>query len=251
MPQHYWQQPVVGSPGARAQPAGVRPGHVFGCFLGALVLIAVLQIWTSARAEGTGDQVAPPAIGGTASGQASPLEEELAAKKAAIEAAAKNAPEPAPVPRPPEQSTGDEALIELPIAPAASTQQEPERKPAPAATTSGGTAVLATDGGEPQSLRVLFPANDSRFGVDAESELLRLAGYLIQNQAQRVVLYAHAGDGGQASSDARRLSLSRALAVRTFLVDKGVSVDRIYLRPLGSGIDDGPPDRVDILPLRP
>ncbi len=251
MPQHDSQQPVAGTPGARPRPAGVRRGNVLCPALGALVLIAVLQSGTTARAEGTGDPVALPAVDGAAFNQRSPLEEELAAKKAAIEAAAKDAPEPAPVPRPPEQSSGDEALIELPIAPAASTQQEPERKPAPAVTTSGDTAVLVTDGQELQGLRVLFPENESHFDADAESELLRLAGYLNQNQAQRVVLYAHAGDGGQGSSDARRLSLSRALAVRTFLVDKGVPVDRIYLRPLGSGSDDGPPDRVDILPLRP
>jgi outer membrane protein OmpA-like peptidoglycan-associated protein len=231
--------------------AGIRPGNVFGLLLGALVVIAVMQTLTTARAEGTGDQVALPASGGTASDQGSPLDEELAAKKAAIEAAAKDAPEPAPVPRPPEQSTGDEALIELPIAPAASTRQEPERRPAPAITTSEGAAVPANDAEQLQSLRVLFPENDSHIGADAESELLRLAGYLNHNQAQRVVLYAHAGDGGQGSSHARRLSLSRALAIRMFLVDSGVPADRIYLRPLGSQPADGPADRVDILPLRP
>ncbi len=222
-----------------------------GLLLGAFVLTGGPGTWPAARAEGTGDPVVFPAVGGAASELGSPLDEELAAKKAAAESAASNAPEPAPVPGPPEQSAGDEALIELPIAPAAATQEEPEGKPAPATDVSEGAADPANDGEDLQSLRVLFPADDSHIDAAAESELLRLAGYLNHNHAQRVVLYAHAGGGGRGSSDARRLSLSRALAVRTFLVDRGVPADRIQLRPLGRGSDDGPPDRVDILPLRP
>ncbi|HEX9769365.1 MAG TPA: OmpA family protein [Kiloniellales bacterium] len=251
MPQHDPQQPVGGATGASTRRAGLRLRVVSGLLLGALVLTAGPGTWRAARADGSGDPVDVPIVDGSASKQGSPLNEELAAKKAAARSAASDAPEPAPVPGPPEQSAGDEALIELPIAPAAATQEEPEGKPAPATAASEGTADPANDGEDLQSLRVLFPADDSHIDAAAESELLRLAGYLNHNQAQRVVLYAHAGGGGQGSSDARRLSLSRALAVRTFLVDRGVPADRIYLRPLGSGSDDGPPDRVDILPLRP
>ena len=175
----------------------------------------------------------------------------LAAKKAAAEAAANDALEPAPVPPPPVQSSDDESLIELPIAPTGSRQDESEETIAPGPTASEGAAVVSDNAEELQSLRVLFPAGGIGIDTAAESELIRLAGYLNHNQAQRVVLRAHAGDSDQGSSHARRLSLSRALAIRTFLVDRGVPVDRIYLRPLGSEFEDGPPDRVDILPLRP
>jgi outer membrane protein OmpA-like peptidoglycan-associated protein len=190
--------------------------------------------------------------------QTSPLDEERAAKKAAAEAAS-GTPDPATVPEPPEQSPGqssdDEAPIEQPIAPAGSRQDEPGEALAtvtgPADGPSDGRALVIDDADQLQSLRVLFPEDGISIDAAAESELIGLAGYLNNYQAQRVVLHAHAGDSAQGSSHARRLSLSRALAIRTFLVDRGVPVDRIYLRPLGSEVEDGPPDRVDILPLRP
>lgn len=84
----------------------------------------------------------------------------------------------------------------------------------------------------------------------AKEELLDLAGYLTQNDDQRIQLFAYASSAGQTGSRARRISLSRALAVRAFLVDKGVRAARVDLRPLGGETKDGPPDRVDIVPVR-
>ncbi len=232
MPQHNSHQPVPNPPVIRA---GV------GLLLGALALTAGLAVLPTARAGTAGQSLE----------QTSPLDEELAAKKAASEAAAIGTPDPAPVPEPPEQSSGDDTLIELPIAPAGSRQDEPEEALAPATNAPDGVAAAIDVAAELQDLRVLFPAEGISIDAAAESELIELAGYLNHNQAQRVVLRAHAGDSDQGRSHARRLSLSRALAIRTFLVDRGVPVDRIYLRPMGSEIEDGPPDRVDILPLRP
>lgn len=232
MPQHNSQQPVPNPPVIRA---GV------GLLLGAIALTAGLAVLPTARADTAGRSVE----------QTSPLDEELAAKKAASEAAAIGTPDPAPVPEPPELSSDDETLIELPIAPAGSRRDELEEALAPATNAPDGVAAAIDVAAELQDLRVLFPAEGISIDAAAESELIGLAGYLNHNQAQRVVLHAHAGDSDQGSSHARRLSLSRALAIRTFLVDRGVPVDRIYLRPMGSEIEDGPPDRVDILPLRP
>jgi hypothetical protein len=47
-------------------------------------------------------------------------------------------------------------------------------------------------------------------------------------------------------STARRISLSRAMAVRSALVASGVPSARIFVRALGEQFGDGPPDRVDI-----
>jgi outer membrane protein OmpA-like peptidoglycan-associated protein len=64
--------------------------------------------------------------------------------------------------------------------------------------------------------------------------------------AARVQLEAYGGAPGDKSSDARRLSLKRALAVRQLLIDDGVPSARIDVRAMG-GIDDkGPVDRVDV-----
>ena len=232
-PQHADPKPTDESVGA-------------GRWIGALALAAGLLLAPTARADTAGQSAK----------QASPLAEERAAKEA--EAASKGAPDPALVPDPPEQIPGRpsdaETLIELPIAPAGTRPDEsgePEEALAPVPATSEDTAAVIDEADELQRLRVLFPQGGIAIDADAESELIGLAGFLSANQAQRVVLQAYAGGDNQGGSDARRLSLSRALAIRSFLVDRGVAVERVHLRPLGSEIEDGPADRVDILPLRP
>jgi outer membrane protein OmpA-like peptidoglycan-associated protein len=76
-----------------------------------------------------------------------------------------------------------------------------------------------------------------------------LAGDLsqaLESGVSRVELEAYGGAPGDKSSDARRLSLKRALAVRQLLIDSGVPSARIDVRAMG-GIDDhGSPDRVDV-----
>jgi outer membrane protein OmpA-like peptidoglycan-associated protein len=76
-----------------------------------------------------------------------------------------------------------------------------------------------------------------------------LAGDLnsaLEAGASRVQLQAYGGVPGDKSSDARRLSLRRALAVRQLLIDDGIPSSRIDVRAMG-GIDDkGPSDRVDV-----
>jgi outer membrane protein OmpA-like peptidoglycan-associated protein len=62
----------------------------------------------------------------------------------------------------------------------------------------------------------------------------------------RVELEAFGGAKGDKGSDARRLSLKRALAIRQVLIDDGVSPDRIDVRANGGADDTGPTDRVDV-----
>ena len=60
-----------------------------------------------------------------------------------------------------------------------------------------------------------------------------------------VQIEAFGGKPGDKSSDARRLSLKRALIVRQLLIDDGIPSERIVVRAMG-GASDGAPDRVDI-----
>jgi outer membrane protein OmpA-like peptidoglycan-associated protein len=62
----------------------------------------------------------------------------------------------------------------------------------------------------------------------------------------RVELQAFGGSKGDKGSDARRLSLKRALAIRQVLIDDGVAADRIDVRAMGGTDDSGPADRVDV-----
>ncbi|HWM61669.1 MAG TPA: OmpA family protein [Rhizomicrobium sp.] len=62
----------------------------------------------------------------------------------------------------------------------------------------------------------------------------------------RVELEAFGGAKGDKGSDAHRLSLKRALAIRQVLIDDGVASDRIDVHANGGTDDSGPTDRVDV-----
>ena len=58
---------------------------------------------------------------------------------------------------------------------------------------------------------------------------------------------AYASIDGKSESQARRLSLSRALAVRSRLIGAGIRSTRIDVRALGSRVNGGKANRVDLL----
>ncbi len=96
---------------------------------------------------------------------------------------------------------------------------------------------------------ILFPHNGSEPTEQSASHLRELAGDLnsaLQAGARRVQLDAFGGAPGDKSSDARRVSLRRALVIRQLLINDGVPASRIDVRAMG-GIDDaGNADRVDV-----
>lgn len=149
-----------------------------------------------------------------------------------------------------EDASDSEALIELPMAPAVASPGASDEETSATPPSDDLSAVTGASDAL-RRLRVLFP--EDGIGIDPadEPDLAGLAGYLKQNRDQRIVLQAYVGGEDRSGSDARRLSLSRALAIRTFLVDRGVPAERVHLQPLGKRDEDGPPDRVDILPLHP
>lgn len=96
---------------------------------------------------------------------------------------------------------------------------------------------------------IIFPHNASEPTEQSASELRELAGDLnsaLEAGARRVQLDAFGGAPGDKSSDARRVSLKRALVIRQLLINDGVPASRIDVRAMG-GIDDrGNADRVDV-----
>ena len=137
---------------------------------------------------------------------------------------------------------------------AVQTARAPAR-PSPPATQSRGeepkVAVLPRvslprDGG--QVLRIDFLGASTRLTSDAERSLGSLAATMGESDG-RLQLKAYAGGTGETLSSARRLSLSRALAVRSFLIEQGIRSTRIDVRALGRAEDSGPPERVDVVLL--
>jgi outer membrane protein OmpA-like peptidoglycan-associated protein len=62
----------------------------------------------------------------------------------------------------------------------------------------------------------------------------------------RMQIKAYAGEPNISQSNARRLSLSRALAVRSYLIKKGIRSTRIDVRALGNKVASGAPNRADL-----
>ena len=90
-----------------------------------------------------------------------------------------------------------------------------------------------------------FAPGQTAVGGAAGGALDRVARRLESDSRLRVHLAAYAGGPGSPAGAARRLSLARALAVRSYLIDKGVSSTRIDVRAFGGRTAGGAPDRVD------
>jgi len=96
--------------------------------------------------------------------------------------------------------------------------------------------------------QVRFRAGSTVLTRDDEDRLKAMADKVAPTEA-RLRLEAYAKGTGADASKARRLSLSRALAVRSFLIENGLRSTRIDVRALGIARDGDVPDRVDIVLL--
>ncbi len=96
---------------------------------------------------------------------------------------------------------------------------------------------------------VLFK-NDGYQVVDVEkgslSQLDRLARE-IGMQQQRILLRAFGGLRGDNSHEAHLVALRRGLAIRRYLIERGVSSSLIDVTAVGGATDGGPLDRVDVV----
>lgn len=132
------------------------------------------------------------------------------------------------------------------VAPAAPAAALPTERAAPEA--AGQMAALPPAGGD--ILQVEFPQGSSALSRGIEAKLGALAAQLKATDA-RLQLKAFASATGDNISRARRLSLSRALAVRSYLIEQGLRSTRIDVRALGIARDGGGADRVDVVLLSP
>ena len=97
------------------------------------------------------------------------------------------------------------------------------------------------------STRIGFSAGSAKLNSDASARLQDVSASLKKNGALRIQLLSYAGAKDGSASQARRLSLSRALAARSYLIKKGIHSTRIDVRALGNHSGNGPTDRIDIL----
>jgi len=120
--------------------------------------------------------------------------------------------------------------------------------PPPVSAAPPPGAEAATPGFTKRSV-ILFAPDAADPAQSALGAIKFLAGDLnaaMTSASARVQIQAFGGNRGDKSSDARRLSLKRALAIRQVLIDDGVPAERIDVRAMGGADDSGPADRVDV-----
>jgi outer membrane protein OmpA-like peptidoglycan-associated protein len=147
---------------------------------------------------------------------------------------------PAPRPELPE-NVPDTATI-TPITPPepASGAQPP---PPPPVSDTATTAAAPTTAG----LRLTFAPGASDLSPESSTSIKQLTQAAPAGDATTTFnVLAYAPGKPDDPSTARRVSLSRAMAVRSALVSDGVPSARIFVRALGEQYGDGPPDRVDL-----
>jgi outer membrane protein OmpA-like peptidoglycan-associated protein len=126
--------------------------------------------------------------------------------------------------------------------PKVASNAPPPVRTAPAGPTTGKESLTKRS-------VILFAKDAPDPAKSALGALKFLAGDLNASMTTpnaRVELQAYGGAKGDKGSDARRLSLKRALAIRQVLIEDGVSADRIDVRAMGGVDDTGPTDRVDV-----
>jgi outer membrane protein OmpA-like peptidoglycan-associated protein len=147
--------------------------------------------------------------------------------KKVVEMPSPKQPEPPPPPK---------------VAPPPAAAKQADKPKEIAALPPAGAEGLAA--GKP--LQVLFGEDSSDLTTVAKGALKGVADMMKAKPDVRLQLLAYADGEGITPSKARRLSLSRALAVRSYLIDNGVRSTRIDVRALGNKQGDGPGNRVDV-----
>jgi outer membrane protein OmpA-like peptidoglycan-associated protein len=135
-----------------------------------------------------------------------------------------------------------------PAQPAASPTRLARLSPPPVNVTTPPGAGAETPGLSKRSV-ILFAPQAADPAESALGAIKFLAGDLnaaMTSASSRIQIQAYGGNRGDKGSDARRLSLKRALAVRQVLIDDGVPAERIDVRAMGGVDDTGPADRVDV-----
>jgi outer membrane protein OmpA-like peptidoglycan-associated protein len=160
------------------------------------------------------------------------------------------APTPVPPATPPRQlptaTPSSDARVVMNTPP---TVAPPASAPAPVPPQTQAAALTSVAVAAAGSTRVLFSAGAAELPDAARGELDAVVRQLSSND-RRLQLVGYAGSTTDEANQARRVSLQRALAVRTYLMEHGVPNTRMDVRALGNRADGkDPPDRVDIVML--
>ena len=134
----------------------------------------------------------------------------------------------------------------LPLRPKNPVKLKKTTKSKPEIANTSASLAKAPVKTEKKPFTINFGIGTSNLNAQGQKTLGFIAGELKASEKSRVEVRAYASSSGVTESQARRLSLSRALAVRSSLIALGIRSTRIDVRALGSKGQTVPPDRVDL-----
>lgn len=97
------------------------------------------------------------------------------------------------------------------------------------------------------TVRILFPADLLVVPEREKAKLDEVVARMKADPDARLEIVGYASELADERGRARRRSLDRVLSVRKYLIESGVTVNRMNVRALGDKTADTPLDRVDIL----
>lgn len=124
---------------------------------------------------------------------------------------------------------------------------------------ASANVVANTAGNTQDAYRLGFDSGSSTLKNADKVVLDRLVSQMKSDPSLRLRMQAYAAGTPETSGQARRLSLARAMKVRSYMTEKGIAATRLDVRALGSGSaelndnaarSNAPADRVDMLFLR-
>lgn len=131
----------------------------------------------------------------------------------------------------------------VPAATAKAAMDDAKTTPPAQSTTAPQSPAVSLE----VSTSLAFDPNGAVLSTEALQNLDKIAARLNGDDSLNLLLMAYASSSDDSASRARHLSLSRALAVRSNLIDRGVRSTRIEVRALGNKTPGGNPDRVDLI----
>ncbi len=164
-----------------------------------------------------------------------------------IMTAAVPATNPDPVFEPAKPKAPPAAAMAPRVEPAPIAVAEAPIAAAPAGQTQLAARTPASQSVSGDQLSISFDSNSADLDDSSHSDLDDVASQLSSDDSLRVRLVAYADGEDSEASKARRLSLSRALAVRSYLIKQGIRSTRMDVRALGNKVEGGPADRVDVV----
>jgi len=110
---------------------------------------------------------------------------------------------------------------------------------------------IAAPGGPTPDMQIVYNIQETEVPLSLKEKLSGLAGKVKKDDNLRLTIVSYAAGTEQQSSTARRVSLARALAVRSFLIEQGgIDSLRINVQSMGNKNPGGPAERADIFLIK-